>query len=683
MSHTYLFELGTEEIPAGMIEPALDQMKGGFVALLSERQCPPSGVGVFSTPRRLAICLEGLPEREPDREERVTGPPKAAAYDDDGAPTAAATGFAAKLGVDVDQLTLVSTDRGEYVAVDRMVEGQPVPEILAAAAAGIVASIDWPKTMYWSPSRFRFIRPLRWFVSLWDNNVVAFEMEGVTAGRASRGHRSLSSGAVEIRSASEYVSELRDHRVLADPAERRRRIEEGLRTATPDGLRIRSDTALLETVVQLNEFPSVLRGDFDPAYLEIPAEVLVTVMRHHQKYFSLEDGEGNLAPHFLTVTNSDGDPDGEIRSGHEKVLKARLEDAAFFWQSDCSRPLADRVADLQSVLFQEELGSYLDKTERIRKLLARLDADPVLDEAALLAKADLTTDMVRELPELQGIMGGLYAREAGSPAWEAVYGHYEPVGADDPVPENRRAALLSAADRLDTLAGCFSVGIVPTGSRDPFALRRQAQGLVRILLRHDLPWSLDELLGWAAESFEISGEMAAELQAFVLRRVRHLLRSEGLAADVVNAVLATRVTTVADAVARARAVAAIKPRDDFQALAAAFKRIRNLLEKSAAGEAAAADVEAGDLAEPAEKALHDHYRKLKPRLEERLVGSEYEEALRDIAGLRPAVDRFFDEVMVMTDDEQLRRNRLALLKRLVELFGRLADISEIHHGRTS
>ncbi len=662
-----------------MIEDAVNQMGESFERVLTENRVHAGAVRRYATPRRLVIVMEGLPERCPDREEVVSGPPAEVAFDSEGKPTPAAVGFARKMGVAVEDLDLQHTDRGRYLVLNRQVPGEAVSELIKKAVPDIVRSINWPKTMYWSESRFRFIRPLRWFVCLWNDEVVPFEIEGVASGRVSWGHRLIGVPRVEISNADSYVESLRGAGVLVDPAERRARIEAGLQSEAGTEV-VLEDEALLETVVQLNEFPSVLRGAFDPAFLEIPREVLVTVMRYHQKYFSLLDGKRRLAPAFLTVLNTDGDPEGSIRRGHEKVLQARLEDAAFFWKSDQKISLRDRVDSLRHVLFQENLGSYFEKAERIRAICRELGGDAGLDEAAALCKVDLTTDMVRELTELQGIMGGLYARQEGLPegVWRSIYDHYRPVSLDDTLPETLNGALLSIADRIDTIVGCFGVGIIPTGSSDPFALRRQAQGLITLLLARGMDLTLDELVDLALRNFETFDQNSVKptVLEFLHRRLVFLLEREGLEPDVIRSVFSGGVSTATDARERARAVAAIKGDADFSALAAAFKRAKNLLSK--AGEAVGA-VDETKFEEPGESLLFEAVSELAPRVEGAVEQGDYLGALRCIAGIRPAVDRFFEEVLVMAKEPDLRRNRLALLGSVADLVLVVADPSEIVH----
>lgn len=673
----FLFELGTEEIPAGMIADGLNRLVAGVRQSLEEARVAFDGIHGYSSPRRLSVVVDGLPERQPDREEITQGPPRRVAFDEDGNPTQAAHGFARKMSLEVDRLEVQETERGDYVVARRVRPGRPVKRLLGDALPGVIQSISWPKTMYWRETKFRFIRPLRWFVALWNAEILSFEFEGLRSDRYTRGHRFLGNTGCPVVEVDRYVSTLREQYVLVDLEERREKIARELKSCTPDGLHALEDAQLEELVLYLNEYPSVLLGSFEERFLEIPQQVLITVMRHHQKYFAVVDGRGRLQPWFLTVLNTAADTRGKIRKGHERVLKARLEDAAFFWESDRRRPLEDRVPELADVVFQKNLGSYFEKTERIRALCSQFSDDPALDQAARLCKADLTTEMVFEMPELQGIMGGLYAREEGKPEkiWKSIYEHYQPVSLEDSVPGSRLGALLSLADRLDTIVGCFALGIRPTSSSDPLGLRRQAQGAVKILLEHRLDLALSELVELAARGFgDVKATDCEEALEFLRRRLHFILQEQGFSYDVLNAVFKVGADRAADTRRRARALAEIRSEPDLEALAVAFKRIRNIL----TGELdELPPLRPELLEEESEIALHQAYLSVAGPVEEALQAGDFGAALRTLATLRTPVDRFFDDVMVLVEDADLRRNRLRLLTDLSELFLRIADISEI------
>lgn len=680
MKNKFLFELGLEEIPADMLEPAADQLRKSVEGLLGENQLESDNVEVFAAPRRLAFLVTGLPDRQPSREEVLLGPPVSVAFRD-GAPAPAAHGFAKKMQVTVEQLAVVATEKGEYLALKRTLEGKETPRIFADALPGIIASISWPKNMYWQESRFRFVRPIRWLVALWNKEIVPVQFEGLTAAAVTRGHRFLGRSDVLLKSAGDYLQRLRENYVLADVEERQTKISRELERETPQDLKVISDPELLHLVCYLNEYPTVLRGSFNSEFLAIPQEVLITVMRHHQKYFAVADQGGALQSHFLTVLNTSGDSDGKIRKGHEKVLRARLEDAAFFWSTDLKTPLAKRLPLLDHVLFQEKLGSYRVKTERVRKLCAMLSPDNDLETAASLSKCDLTSDMVRELSELQGVMGGLYAREEKYPesVWRAIYEHYQPTSLEDASPSSRTGALLALADKVDTVVGCFAAGIVPTGSSDPFALRRHAQGLVKILFDHRLDqYPLPDLVDAARtvlkDQIGVSDQTVDDVMAFLTARVRFIFQERGVPFDVLNAVLAPGVAGVYQTWLKAQALMKMRGDADFEALAVAFKRVRNILAKQ---EIVLQAVSESDLEDAAEAELYRAFRQIEPQVSAATLAGDYEAALRRIATLRGPVDRLFDAVMVMAEDERLRNNRLRMLSEISEMFLKIADISEI------
>ena len=680
MGHSFLLELGLEEMPAEVISPALAELGRNLTELLDQEGVSPDSVRFYGTPRRLALLADGLPERQPGREELVLGPPVRVALGPDGSPGRAAFGFARRQGLNVELLERVETPKGEYLGFRKRIPGRSLPEILQEKTPQLVAGLPWPRSMYWRESRFRFIRPLRWCTALWDSEIVSFRFEGIDSGRVTRGHRFLGEDEIRLAHAAEYPDQMRRNYVLADVDERRSKISGELADKVPPGLSPVDDERLLETVVQLNEYPTVLCGDFDETFLNIPREVLVTVMRHHQKYFSVTDGGGKLRPHFLTVVNTDGDSDGRIRKGHERVLRARLEDAAFFWRTDLKTSMEARSERLAEIVFHQRLGSYLDKVRRVKALCSRLKPDPRLERAALLSKADLTSEMVRELPELQGVMGGLYARREGYPAevWKAILEHYKPVSLSDAPPSTLAGALLALADKLDTVTACISGGIVPTGSRDPFALRRQALGIVKILLEYRLEYPLEDLVRMARQSLpdDAAGtESEGRVLAFLERRVRHVFRNRGVSEDVIRAVQA--VNSRQNLYLRLRKAVALEEmrnEADFEVLATAYKRIKNIL----AGQAIELDrVRASELREPAERNLNRVVQETCPQVVAKLEKGEFLEALKQMARLRGPVDRFFEDVLVMSHEEDLRRNRLRILHEISQLFLSYADISMV------
>jgi glycyl-tRNA synthetase beta chain len=704
---TFLLEIGTEEIPARMVDGALRDLRRGLVAALVEaRLLEPQGgqqdAGVgLGTPRRLALLVPGLRPRQPDREVSVTGPPVRAAYDAAGGPTRAAEGFARAQGVAVTELRRISTPKGECVGLLRRETGRPAAEVLAEAAPRIVEAMSFPKMMRWGDGRYRFVRPVHSILALLDGEVVDLTILGVRSGRDSFGHRFSGQARVPIRRPGDYVETLRSNGVIVEVDERRRLIETGLlqaarraggRIAPPPGGGPEGDAELVGEVTHLVEWPAVIAGTFDTAFLELPQEILVTALRHHQKSFALVGADGRLLNTFLAIANCEADRSGAIRRGQEWVLRARLGDARFFWEEDRRQRLEARVAALERVTFHERLGSYDAKVRRIADLSGPIAAafaaagvavDAVAArEAARLCKADLTTQMVNEFPELQGIVGGLYARrDDATPAVAgAIYQHYRPVAAQDPVPESAEGAVVSIADRIDTQAGIFLLGLVPTGSRDPYGLRRSVQGTCRILIEHGVGVSLASLIDRALTGYAgmVSGEgvdaapARAALLEFYRGRQEYLGEEAGLRVDSVRAALAAGSDDPYETRLRMQALEAIREDPRFTVLAAAHKRIKNILK----GQPPAVP-RPDQLREEAERALERDRATAGAAVEAALRGRDHLGALRAIGQLAPPLDRFFEEVMVMSDDRAARESRLALLQEVAALFLKVGDFSEI------
>jgi glycyl-tRNA synthetase beta chain len=696
----FLFEIGLEEVPARMIAGAQAELQQRVVKMLERAGLVRSGAEAksFATPRRLAVWVKDVAAMQADVTEELTGPSVKVAFKD-GVPTPAAVAFAKKAGVEVGALKTVTNAKGEYLAATAVKAGRPAAEVIAAEMPKELAGIYWAKNMYWRPGKpERFVRPVRWMVAMLGDEVVPVSLGGYEAGAVTYGHRVLfGEDAIALGSPSEYDDALLSGYVIADVEARRQRIRKALDKATRAGdtagagLRWREDHGLVDKLTQLTEWPTVLMGGFEAEYLALPEEVLVTVMRDHQSYFAVEDKDGKLAPYFLAVLNTETDAAGEavIRHGNERVLKARFNDARFFWEFDQRVPLVERIKLLEHVTFQKDLGSYAKKAGRMRELARRLgslvrergvefELDALLD-AAGLAKTDLTTELVKEFTELQGVVGGLYARAQGFSAAvsDAIYDQYKPESMEDSVPRTVEGSLLAIADKADTIAGMFGLGLEPTGSKDPFALRRAANGVVKILAesRVALPLRLDEVANVSANDAAV----AARVRSFFAERLEFYLReARGQAYDVVKAVLAAGADDVRDAVARAEAVTAARGSEDFTAVSSAFKRMKNIL--SQAGEkgfAMGSSVDAALLTEPAEKALAERSSELAEKVKVFSAEKNYKAALEQIATLRPQVDAFFDAVMVMAPDAEVRANRLALLERVLGDFSGIADFSEI------
>ncbi|QHN04348.1 glycine--tRNA ligase subunit beta [Granulicella sp. WH15] len=688
----FLFEIGLEEVPARMIAAAQAELERRVVAMLErERLVAPGAAGEsFSTPRRLAVRVRGVLLQQPELAEELTGPAVKIAYKD-GVPTPAAVAFAKKAGVAVEELKTVTTPKGEYLAATAVKPGQDARAVIMAELPKELLGIYWAKNMYWRLGKpERFVRPVRWMVALLGDEVVPVSFAGYEAADVTFGHRVLfGDEAIKLTSADSYEGVLEGASVAVDVEKRRQTIRKALDKVcrTVDGMRWREDHALVDKMTHLTEWPSVLLGSFDPEFLALPEEVLVTVMRDHQNYFAVDDASGKLAPYFLAVLNTVADEAGTavIRHGNERVLRARFNDARFFWEFDQRVPLVERVALLENVTFQKDLGSYAKKSERVFELCRRLADRAANDgfevdhnalyDAARLAKTDLTTELVKEFTELQGIIGGLYARAQGlkqAKAADAIYDQYKPESMDDSIARTAEGQLLAIADKADTIAGMFGLGLEPTGSKDPFALRRAANGIVKTLAESAVPLSLSEIA-------EAAGAADGKMLSFFGERLEFYLReAKGQSYDVVKAVLAVGGDDVRDAVARAEAVTAVRGSDDFTAVSAAFKRMKNILaQASEKGVAAGASVSAELLVEPSERELSTRSEALAAQVSTLRSEGKYITALEAIATLRPQVDAFFDAVMVMAPDESVRANRLALLSKVLGDFSGIADFSEI------
>ena len=646
MSLPFLLEIGTEEIPDWMIEGALQDMQALFERFLAIPLQSPTTVA--ATPRRLVLRAQRLPEKLGDLRKKVGGPKV-------GAPQAAVEGFARKQNVAPADL---QQENGYYV-FEKVTPGRSMRDILTEEIPSMIRMINFPKTMYWTSDKSpRFIRPIRWIVALLGGEVIPFEIAGVKSGNLTAGHRILGTGKIAVTIAN-YENELEKNFVILSANDRAERIHKGVGAVQDEGL--------LKTLVYLTEYPTVISGNFDPEYLKLPAEVLVTVMKHHQKYFAVYEN-GQLTNRFHAVINTDGDPEGIIRRGNERVLRARFNDAKFFWDTDRRKKLEDRILELEHVTFHAQLGSYRQKAQLVTDWVRdRLRGDAAAVRAAYLCKSDLTTELVKEFTELQGVVGGLYAREEGEPeeVWTAIYDHYKPVSMEDSIPRNRGGQLVSVADRLDTLNRCFSIGLIPTGSKDPFALRRAAQGIVKIAVEGKLRLPIRELL-----------DKQAKLEEFFLDRIRYYFKDiRGFKYDEVNAVLASGWDDLVDVEERLVAIQAVRPTENFEPLAASFKRIRNILRQ--------AQFTGGDwpsdvtFSHPAEEELYRGFEVAKAQVDEYRRNRSYRSALETIAGLRPKVDRFFDEVLVNDPDQGKRQLRLKLLHDALENFSTIADFSEI------
>jgi len=689
----FIIEIGCEEIPARYIDTALSQLREHLEKKLQENSLGYGAIHCYATPRRLVLIAPALDERQADRTELVTGPPQSAAFDAANSPTPAARGFAAKHGLTVDELRCVQSERGSYLGFEKRTPGKTALEVLSLELPQVVRSVSFPKSMRWESSRFLFVRPIRWILCRLGDQVVPFSLAGVNAGSVTYGHRVLSKNAeVEVNSFESYRDNLRKYKVQFDAKDRLATIESELAAeASKFGARLIPDPRLLSLVVNLNEYPSVVCGSFSSDFLRLPREVLVTAMREHQKYFSLVGADDRLVPRFLAVVDSDGTHAEQIRAGHERVLKARLADAAFFWDVDLKVKLEDRTQRLDRVVFQQKLGTVLEKTQRLVALTGvlgktlRVENLDEIKQAARLCKADLISDMVKEFTDLQGIMGGLYARAEGLPTGvsDAIYEHYRPGTLEDTSPQTLTGAILSVADKLDSVVGAFAIGQVPTGSKDPLALRRQTLGLIKVLLDKQISLSLEKIFFKSFALFKRKAtrtptETWQDVATFVKDRLGFIFAEQGFRYDEINSVVELCFDNPYDCLERLRAIASIRSGADFEAVAQGFKRIKNILSK--AGFEISAELQPIDLAlfeSEEERSLAAAVRAIQPKVRNAVRARTYTRAFELMASLRPAIDLFFDKVLVMAEDAKVRENRLTLLQSLLQTFLKIADVSEI------
>ncbi len=698
-------EIGSEAIPAGYLPPALEELGDRARTGLAGLRLPATAVRTAGTARRLVLEIEGLAERQEDLTREVTGPRVDIAFRD-GKPTKAAEGFARKNGIAVEALERVTGEKGEFVLARVHETGRAAREVLPEFLTGLVEGLSWPKTMRWNGGGFRFPRPVRWVVALLDDEVLDLSVGGRAAGRETRGHRLVAPGAHLVGSADRLDEVLESVGVVLAPAERRKRITRELDAeARRLGGRRLEDDGLLNEVVFLAELPAVFSGSFDTAYLELPREVVVTAMRSHQRYFAVEDERGRLMAHFLVVCDGRWDEPDQVIAGNERVLRARLEDARFYWRVDMKAGL-DRLSEsLEKVVWLESVGSLREKADRVEKLVDELGARwypaewPARREAALrgarLAKADLASEMIKDGKEftgLQGVIGSRYAEAQGEPEGvrAALAEQYRPRGAADPLPESLEGTLVAFADRADTVAGCWTAGFVPSGSQDPYGLRRAANGMVRILLENKLHVSLETVVTSATgrlpdrafgdEAGKIEARRATvrdEVLEFLRDRVAFFLRERGMSHDEVEAVLAADADDPLDALARGEALHRLRGREDLERLVIGFKRAANILKGVDEGALPKPDEIAWTGAHQTERLLHETTVRLRAELAEAARGKDYGAMLQKLLELRDPIDRFFDDVMVMAEDPTERDRRLALLAEARGLFGPFFDPARV------
>ncbi len=686
MSKELLFEIGTEEIPAAFLVKAITDIEEITKKSFTEKRIPFSGIQVLATPRRLCLYVAELGEKQEDQTIEKLGPAKKAAFDDKGNPSKAALGFARGQGLDISQLETVTTEKGEYLASRKTIIGEETAALLPDILIKLVTSIPFRKTMRWADYELRFPRPIHWILALYGGEIVSLQLEAVQSSNCSYGHRFLAPSSFAVKNFADYKEKTRENFVIVDPAERKKIIlEEAAKAAVEAGGKIFYTDDLLETVTFIVEYPVIIRGSFDQEFLQVPKEVLTTTMISHQKYFPVTDAAGLLLPYFIAVSNTQARDLSVIARGNEKVIRARLADARFFFEEDQKVPLETRLDALKKVVFHKLLGTSYDKVMRFRKLAAIIvdKINPVIkdtvDRAALLAKADLETQMVGEFSELQGIMGREYARLAGENpvVSEAIYEHYLPIAAGGDLPQTDEGAIVGIADKVDTITGFFGVGLPPTGTADPYALRRQALGVINIILdrRYALPldFLIDESLKLLDGALKKpAAEVGKDVRDFFAGRYQNQLIAQGYSYDTVEAVLAGGLNDLVVTSEKIKALQAFRTNPEFEPISIAFKRVDNILKDFSNSK-----VDPKLFATDAERNLYSAAKEIEKQIVDGMEKNDFNLALKEMARLRPPVDAFFDSVMVMDKDEKVKFNRLSLLSEISATFHKIADFSKI------
>ncbi len=686
MSNELLLEIGTEEIPAGFLSKAVVDMEEIIRKSLTDKRIAFDGIKCLATPRRLVLYIADLSAKQEDQTVEKLGPAKKAAFDENGQPTKAAIGFARGQGVDVSQLETITTEKGEYLGARKTIAGQPTKDLLPDILKDFMLAIPFRKSMRWADCTLRFARPIHWILALYSGEVIPLKIEDIESGNTSCGHRFMSPAPFAVTGFEDYLNKARENFVIADPAERRKLIlEEAEKSAAEVGGKLFYTDDLLETVSFIVEYPVIVRGGYEEDYLKIPKDVLTTTMISHQKYFPVVNEAGKLLPYFIAVSNTKPRDISVVAKGNERVLRARLADASFFFEEDKKVPLEDRVESLKKVVFHTLLGTSHKKVSRFRKLAVKIaskvkpSVKKNVDRAALLAKADLESLMVGEFSELQGIMGREYALIAGEKPEiaNAIYEHYLPIVAGGDLPQSDEGAIVGLADKMDTIAGFFGVGMPPTGTADPYALRRQALGIINIILSREYPLSLNFLIDESLALLkDVLKKPAAEVKKDILEffkgRLQNQLIAQGYAYDTVDAVLSANIDELVEVIEKVKALEEFRKHPDFEPVSIAFKRVDNILKDFKGGQ-----FDVNLLVHDAEINLFSYFDNIKPRVEKGIAEKDFAAALNKLAALRPHVDNFFDNVMVMDKDEKVRFNRQSLLAEISALFHKIADFSKI------
>lgn len=690
MSKKYLLEIGVEELPARFISDALNQLRENTANVLNEERIKYDKINAYSTPRRLTVIVEGLDEKQEDVEETVKGPAKKIAFDENGSPTKALLGFMKGQGVDISSIFVDEYNGVEYVFAKKMKKGKNIEEIISENMPKVIKNINFPKSMKWGGKNLRFARPIRWIVSLLDDKVVPFDLEGIQVSNVTKGHRFLGSGNIVIDKVDNYVELLRKNYVIVDQEERKEIIKYGSeKLAKERGGNILKDDALLDEVTNIVEYPTPIIGKIKEEYLTLPPDVVITPMKEHLRFFPVFDDKNRLLPYFITVRNGNKDHIETVIKGNEKVLGARLEDAKFFYLEDIQKPLESYVEELQKMTFQEKLGTLYEKTIRVQKLAMKIgeylevgeETQRNIERAGYLCKADLTTKMVTEFTELQGKMGMEYARKSGENEIVslAIFEQYLPRFSGDALPTTTAGSVLSIADKMDSIAGLFAIGIHPTGSQDPFGLRRQALGIINIIIDKKLNISIKELIENALYIYvEVNGlafdydKVKEEIEEFFKGRIRNMFIDMGIRYDIVDAVLASNIDDIYDMKIRANKINEWLKREGLNEVLTAFNRVANLAEKAVSDE-----VQRDLLTEEKELELFEAFYSVEEKINSLISKKEYDKALDNLVVLKDPIDNFFDKVMVMVEDEKIRNNRLGLLRKIYNMMIRICDLSKI------
>ncbi|MBI5682950.1 MAG: glycine--tRNA ligase subunit beta [Deltaproteobacteria bacterium] len=704
MPKDLLVEIGTEEIPAAFIPKALESFSRLIKQASDESGLGFKGIKPFGTPRRLVVLVESLDEKQPDKETTLTGPAKKSAFDENGRPTKAAEGFAKSQGVKVSELKIAETPKGEYLCIRKEIKGKKTEIILLEILPNVIGSIPFPKAMRWGDWDVTFARPVHWLCAIFGKDIIPFKLGHIKSSNLSYGHRFLSPKPFRVDSIRTYLKKTKEASVIIDPCERKniiaREIEKSLRGARGkgQGARVLKDDALLEEVAYLVEYPQALMGSFDKEFLSLPKEVVVNAMREHQRYFSVVDENDCLLPYFIFVANTKAKDPKVVMRGNERVLRARLNDARFYYAKDLKTPLAEYADKLKGVVFQEKLGTSYEKAERF-KALANFISESIapqsqqtVDRAAYLCKADLVSGMVGEFPKLQGIMGKEYALKSGElpDVADAILEHYMPVSAGGELPKGMAGALISIADKMDTICGCFSVGLIPTGNADPYGLRRQALGIIAIIIDKSFILPIDGLVDKSIEllndkikrpasdpRLQPSGtSIKNDVLEFFKERLRNQLLSQGYSFDTIDAVLSAPWYDINDAVQRIKALEGFKKNPACSLLTIAFKRVSNIL-KGQETRVKGQGIDASLFEYPNENELFEITQRIAPEIDEYWRKGDYEKVFETLASLKGTIDTFFDKVMVMVDDERICKNRLILLNMVRNLYYQIADLSRL------